>query len=206
MSKVLVKPSAVIAPVKFGPNDFGLIRGQEAVKRAILVGLCGGHSVLLLGPKGNGKTMLCDAARYLEPEHSTFDITEVRTGSLHDSPETLKMLEQCEDSTAEIHVEVPRVPFRDLFGSRPGTDSAFFQKVMNRTFEFQKANPNRSLTLDETSQMLMKQAYDELNLTPRACMESVKVARTIADMECVLEIGCHHLAESVQYRLLDRGK
>ena len=50
----------------------------------------------------------------------------------------------------------------------------------------------------------MKQAMDELGLSARAYDKVRRVARTIADMEGSEQIQEQHVAEAVQYRLLDR--
>ena len=47
----------------------------------------------------------------------------------------------------------------------------------------------------------MKEAYIKFNMSMRSYYKSIKVARTIADLEGVTDIGISHLAEALGYRL-----
>ena len=118
----------------------------------------------------------------------------------------------------DIHVEVPSVPYRELTGRQAGTDTATMRKqvlaartVQIRRFADGTTNArmdSRQLRqfceLSEGCLLLMKQAMDEMGLSARAYDKVRRVARTIADLAGAERIGEDHIAEAVQYRLLDR--
>jgi len=119
----------------------------------------------------------------------------------------------------DMHVEVPPVPYRQLTGARDGTDSATMREQVANARKRQcerngsATHPNATLTgreldrcatLDDASQGLLKRAMSELGLSARAYDKVRRVARTIADTEDSDTITANHIAEAIQYRLLDR--
>ncbi len=118
----------------------------------------------------------------------------------------------------DMHVEVPAVTYRELTGKRTGTDSATMRQqvakaraLQHKRFSDQTTNAkmdSRQLKahceLSDSCLLLMKQAMDELGLSARAYDKVRRVARTIADLEGAQHIAEHHLAEAIQFRLLDR--
>jgi len=118
----------------------------------------------------------------------------------------------------DIHVEVPAVPYRELTSRRPGTDSDTMRKqvVRARAAQSKRFADNTSnarmdsrqlkqfCDLSDECLLLMKQAMDEMGLSARAYDKVRRVARTIADIDGSEQIQELHIAEAVQYRLLDR--
>lgn len=118
----------------------------------------------------------------------------------------------------DIHIEVPAVPYRELTSRRPGTDSATMRQQVMQAREIQRRRFGDDTTnarmdarqlkqhadLSDSCLLLMKQALDEMGLSARAYDKVRRVARTIADLEGAEHINENHLAEAVQYRLLDR--
>jgi magnesium chelatase family protein len=118
----------------------------------------------------------------------------------------------------DIHVEVPAVPYPELTGRKPGTDSATMRKKVHDARKIQSqryadTTVNAGLNtkqmkshcdLSESCLLLMKQAMSELGLSARAYDKVRRVARTCADLENAAEINENHVAEAIQYRLLDR--
>ncbi len=65
-----IAPMTISAPVKAGassPPDLADVRGQLHAKRALAIAAAGGHSLLMVGPPGAGKSMLAQRLPGLLP-------------------------------------------------------------------------------------------------------------------------------------------
>jgi magnesium chelatase family protein len=74
------------------PRDFGEVKGQEAVKRALVVAAAGGHNALLVGPPGAGKTLLAERFPDILPaldRDEALEVARIRSAAgipVHDLP------------------------------------------------------------------------------------------------------------------------
>jgi len=121
----------------------------------------------------------------------------------------------------DIHIEVTPVPFEKLSEDRKGEGSMAIRKrvtaareIQTRRFvQLENVHYNAQMNtkqireycrLDDTSKQLLKTAMERLNLSARAYDRILKVARTIADLDNVRDVGGDHISEAIQYRSLDR--
>ena len=116
----------------------------------------------------------------------------------------------------DIFIDVPRVEYEKLTSEATGESSAQVRErvcaarqAQRARFEGSCAQTNadmgpadvwRFCRLDEGARGLARAAMERLHLSARAFHRTLKLARTIADLEGEAEIGMPHLAEAVQYR------
>jgi len=116
----------------------------------------------------------------------------------------------------DLHVDVPALPYRELAHAEPGESSADIRARVVAARERQQARGqhwNARLTstelrrvapLDGAGHALLERAAARLGLSARAITRVRRVARTIADLAGSAAITTAHLAETLQYRVLDQ--
>lgn len=120
----------------------------------------------------------------------------------------------------DIHVEVDNVTYNELTSDHLEEPSVSIKQRVDQARDIQlqryinqKNYSNSKMNetqlkkyckLDEVGQELLKTAFERLNLSARAYVRILKVARTIADLENEIEILPEHIMEAISYRSLDK--
>ncbi len=117
----------------------------------------------------------------------------------------------------DVRVEVPAVGYREMTATGAEETSATVRERVSRARTLQRerlkgsglfanarmtnAQAKRYCTLDAEGARIMEHAMDRLGLSARGYARTLKVARTIADLEGAAAIGRGHLLEALQMRL-----
>lgn len=121
----------------------------------------------------------------------------------------------------DLHVSVPRVQYQEIAGQgREEESSAQVKQRVVAARQIQTARFTASATrtnaqmsrqellrycqMEDSAELLLRDAFRSLKMSGRAHDRILKVARTIADLDGSEKIGPAHLAEAIQYRNLDR--
>jgi magnesium chelatase family protein len=122
----------------------------------------------------------------------------------------------------DIHIDVPAVNYKEMRSSSiPEASSQIRERVMRaRHTQLQRFAGNRAkiycnaqmsssqirsyCELTPECERLLERAMTQQGLSARAHDRILKVARTIADLECAAGLEPKHIAEAIQYRTLDR--
>ncbi|MBO5978132.1 MAG: YifB family Mg chelatase-like AAA ATPase [Bacteroidales bacterium] len=101
------------------------------------------------------------------------------------------------ESSAQIRERVLACRERQAFRFRQETN-------IHCNAQMTQAMLSKYAQVDKAGSLLLKNAMEKLQLSARAYSRILKVARSIADIECCENIQAHHLAEAIGYRSLDR--
>jgi predicted ATPase with chaperone activity len=178
-----------------------IICGQEGAKRATLVAAAGGHTLLLVGSSGCGKTMLRAVALQLGLA-TTFEARLCKCGAYGDPrrscPCTPRQLASIRNTwpECEITVEVPPVPAKYKQASMAGTSTEEMKK------QIEDAATYASLVLHEDARRLLDVSQSETGFDDRVRETIIRVARTIANLDHSENIELSHLTEAINYRPL----
>lgn len=122
----------------------------------------------------------------------------------------------------DIQIEIVPVPFEKISNQALSETSLAVRERVIRARRIQEERFKEEKTIHCNAQMSpkllrkyavpdaqgparLKTAMERLNLSARAYDRTLKVSRTIADLEGTENIQSHHLAEAINYRNLDRG-
>jgi magnesium chelatase family protein len=119
----------------------------------------------------------------------------------------------------DMRISMEKVKFDELQDPENGNNisSADMRRSVTAALEFAKdrgrsgynalledRDIERVCRLGLREKKFMKQAYESLGMSPRSYKKTLKVARTIADIDRSEDIHEHHLAEALSYRTLER--
>lgn len=154
------------------------------------------------------------------------NVSKDNTDSVYSSSDILRMLNKISTpfiDRIDMHIEVPRVKFSEV-SEKPsnGYDSKYYRNKIVKAREIQlerfsklKLNITTNSRIpptyideickvSESSKKLLELVMTKFKISMRSYHKILKIARTIADLEESEDIKDNHVAEAVQYRVLDK--
>jgi magnesium chelatase family protein len=120
----------------------------------------------------------------------------------------------------DLHIEVPRLEYGAMSTKQDGLSSIEMKAIVERVHRIQQdrydghgIHFNGELTgkllrskcqLKPEAASILERTFQSLGLSIRAHDRILKMARTIADIDDSPTIEIPHIAEAIQYRVLDR--
>ncbi len=123
----------------------------------------------------------------------------------------------------DLHIQIPRTPIEELrahaahrahrdetagarerIGRARAAQQKRFASIGAPLFansELRSKDVDMLVTLEPDAEVLLKRSLERSFLSPRGYYRTLKVARTIADLETSPNVTAAHLAEALQYRL-----
>jgi len=117
----------------------------------------------------------------------------------------------------DIFLKIPKTPMNEIFNKKPLITNINKSKIIADAHKIQQErfkNQNKIIKnsdmqlsqiteyclLDDQSKLLLNNAAKSLNLSNRGYLKTIKIARTIADLEGQKHILTSHIGEAIQYR------
>ena len=116
----------------------------------------------------------------------------------------------------DIHIRIPHVAYKDLVSTKNAESSAVIAKRVEAARAIQQdrlapcsiscnaqmnhAMLKRFCPLSKDAQSMLEMAFHRFHLSARSYDRTIKVARTISDLDTQMEILPRHIAEAIQLR------
>jgi len=195
------------------------LAGQMTAKRALEIAAAGDHTVLLIGPRGSGKSALQSAAIGAPPDISELCYCGNGGSVTRDcvcSPRARFRFERkliAAQSENDICIEVTAVPTKEYGAmvAQRGTTAQAAERVA-RAKEFASKRAATPATIDglvasfdgDSAYRTFEMVNRRMGFGPGETLRYLRVARTIADLDASEQLKAKHIAEAVQYRYVVR--